>query len=126
MAFCGAAPARDAAPVSVAQLPVEAREVLKRIETGGPFKYDRDGIDFGNRERLLPGETRGYYREYTVETPGLRHRGARRLVVGCARAGAAARRSAGPGPFSGFRDCSGPAHVYYTEDHYQSFRPVMP
>lgn len=126
LAFAVVAWARDVPPLAVAQLPAEARDVLKRIEAGGPFRYDRDGIDFGNRERLLPGEARGYYREYTVDTPGLKHRGARRLVVGCPRAGLATRKGQAPGPFTGLRDCTGPAHVYYTEDHYQSFRVVTP
>lgn len=125
----GSAHAREhaAGSLSVAQLPAEAGEVLKRIERGGPFRYDRDGVDFGNRERLLPQQPRGYYREYTVETPGLKHRGARRLVVGCPR-GAAAPGPKDPRPdaFSGFRDCTASAVVYYTEDHYRSFRRVLP
>jgi len=124
--FAAAAWGRDVPLLAAAQLPSEARDVLKRIEAGGPFKYDRDGIDFGNRERLLPAEARGYYREYTVDTPGLKHRGARRLVIGCPRPGVAMRKAAAPGAFTGFRDCTGPAHVYYTDDHYQSFRGVTP
>ena len=68
--------------VSVAELPAEGASVYRQIPQGGPFKYDKDGSVFGNRERLLPGQTRGYYREYTVATPGLSHRGARRIVCG--------------------------------------------
>lgn len=127
-AVAGSAIARDsaAAKIPAAQLPAEGREVLKRIAGGGPFRYDRDGIDFGNRERLLPQQPRGYYREYTVDTPGLKHRGAKRLVVGCPRNGVAARAPAAPEAFPGFKDCIGPAAVYFTEDHYQSFRQVLP
>lgn len=85
---------------SAAGLPVEARETLARVDAGGPFRYDRDGAVFMNRERLLPQRPRGFWREYTVPTPGESDRGARRLVVG--------------------RDGS----VYYTGDHYASFRQV--
>lgn len=113
------------ATVPVAALPSEARDVLMRIRAGGPYRYERDGTVFGNYERLLPQRGRGYYREYTVNTPGLKHRGARRLVVGCER-GAVSRSAAGAGPFTGFHGCAGPAEVYYTEDHYRSFRRVLP
>lgn len=85
--------------VSVAALPPEARLTLALIKKGGPFPYDRDGVVFGNRERLLPIKARGYYREYTVPTPGLKHRGARRIV-------------AGGGDY------------YYTSDHYRSFKRI--
>jgi ribonuclease T1 len=81
-------------------LPTEARETLERIEAGGPFPYKQDGRVFHNRERLLPAKERGYYREYTVRTPGARDRGARRIVAG--RNG----------------------EYYYTEDHYRSFRRI--
>lgn len=86
--------------IAIADLPREARETLQLIERGGPFPYRRDGVVFGNRERRLPAKPRGYYREYTVPTPGARDRGARRIV-----AGAAAER-------------------YYTEDHYRTFRRI--
>jgi ribonuclease T1 len=83
--------------IAAAQLPKEARETLARIRAGGPFEYRQDGVVFGNRERLLPQKGRGYYREYTVPTPGARNRGARRIIAGA-------------------------AHEYwYTEDHYNSF-----
>ncbi|MEP7063931.1 MAG: ribonuclease [Betaproteobacteria bacterium] len=85
-------------------LPAEAREVLVRIHAGGPFKYARDGVVFGNRERLLPSEPRGYYHEYTVGTPGARNRGARRIVCG------GAERK--------------PVECFYTDDHYTSFRRI--
>lgn len=88
------------AVVALAQLPAEARETAAAIRRGGPFAYDRDGVVFGNREHILPLRERGYYREYTVQTPGLRHRGARRIVAG--RAG----------------------ELYYTDDHYRSFRRI--
>jgi ribonuclease T1 len=92
--------------VSVAELPAEGASVYRQIPQGGPFKYDKDGSVFGNRERLLPGQTRGYYREYTVATPGLSHRGARRIVCG------------GP-PRT-------PDTCFYTADHYDSFRKIVP
>jgi ribonuclease T1 len=87
--------------ISLAQLPTEARETLELIRAGGPFPYSRDGAVFGNREGLLPKADRGYYREYTVRTPGARDRGARRIVAG------------GRGEF------------YYTDDHYRSFRRII-
>lgn len=86
--------------VSVRALPPEARETIRLIRAGGPFPYDRDGIVFGNREKLLPLRPRGHYREYTVRTPGASNRGARRIVA--AETG----------------------ELYYTEDHYASFRRI--
>ncbi len=83
--------------ISIQQLPPEARKTLDLIQKGGPFPYDRDGIVFRNREKILPLNPVGYYREYTVQTPGIRHRGARRIVTGQKR------------------------KTYYTQDHYQSF-----
>jgi guanyl-specific ribonuclease Sa len=85
-------------------LPDEARDTVELIRQGGPFPYRQDGTTFGNREGLLPDESRGYYREYTVPTPGSRDRGARRIVTGGAP----------------------PAVWYYTDDHYRSFRPFEP
>jgi ribonuclease T1 len=92
--------------VSIAELPAEGASVYRQIPQGGPFKFDKDGTVFGNRERLLPGQTRGYYREYTVATPGLNHRGARRIVCG------------GPP--------RAPDTCFYTADHYESFRKIVP
>ena len=86
--------------VALAALPGEARHTVQLIRRGGPFPYDRDGVVFGNFERLLPLRERGYYREYTVPTPGVKHRGARRIVSG--RGG----------------------ELYYTDDHYRSFRRI--
>lgn len=83
-------------------LPPEAITTLELIERGGPFPYDRDGTVFQNRERRLPDQPRGFYREYTVETPGSRDRGARRIVTGG----------------------NPPEVYYYTDDHYRSFRRV--
>ena len=111
--------------VAVRALPHEAREVLRRAQHGGPYRYDRDGAAFGNYERLLPARRRGFYREYTVDTPGVGHRGARRLVIGCHRKRATDAPVREPA-FAGFRDCAGPAEVYYTDDHYRSFRRVFP
>lgn len=88
--------------VTPQQLPAEARATLKLIDAGGPFPYRRDGIVFQNRERRLPAQPRGYYREYTVMTPGRRDRGARRLVTGG----------------------HPPRVFYYTADHYQTFSRV--
>lgn len=81
-------------------LPAEARDTIALIQRGGPYPHRQDGSTFGNRERQLPQRPRGYYREYTVDTPGLDHRGARRIVTG-----------------------GDPVEAwYYTEDHYDSFR----
>ena len=86
------------------RLPAEALQTLRLIEAGGPFPYDRDGSVFQNREGRLPQRPRGYYREYTVATPGVKHRGARRIVCG-----GAARK---------------PVACYYSADHYRSFREI--
>jgi ribonuclease T1 len=94
-----------AATIQVAELPRQGRETYELIRQGGPFPYDKDGTVFGNRERLLPIEKRGYWREYTVKTPGSRDRGARRIVCG------------GP-PRT-------PHACYYTADHYASFRKIV-
>jgi ribonuclease T1 len=87
---------------SVSAQQSELETTLALIKRGGPFPYRRDGLTFENRERLLPARPSGYYREYTVPTPGLSHRGARRIV-------------AGGDP---------PVVFYYTEDHYRSFRRI--
>ncbi len=91
--------------IALAQLPTQAQDMMKLIVAGGPFKYDKDGVVFGNRERILPAKSRGFYREYTVKTPGERTRGARRIVCG------------GLQP-------SAPDACYYTDDHYASFRKI--
>lgn len=89
-----------AGDIALADLPPEARHTLVLIRAGGPFPYAQDGRTFGNRESLLPRRERGYYREYTVATPGARDRGARRLVAGKA------------------------GEFYYTADHYRSFQRI--
>ena len=94
-------------PVSLAALPVEAQQTERLIRSGGPFPYGKDGVVFGNRERLLPPQARGFYREYTVRTPGARDRGARRIVCG----GLQPRE---------------PDACFYTEDHYASFKRIAP
>lgn len=94
------------ATVSLAELPAQARVIHARIRDGGPFPYDKDGSVFGNYERQLPARKRGYYREYTVRTPGVRGRGGRRIVCG------GAPRT--------------PDTCYYTQDHYTSFRTITP
>lgn len=91
--------------VKVAELPREGRATYELIRQGGPFPYGKDGAVFGNRERLLPAARRGFYREYTVPTPGSRDRGARRIVCG--------------GPTRAPHAC------YYTADHYASFRLIQ-
>lgn len=107
----GAWSAQDATPAAVvtdlpvralSDLPPEAAQVWALIQDGGPFPYEQDGTVFGNREGLLPERERGWYREYTVPTPGEDDRGARRLVTG------------------------GQDELYYTADHYESFVAVDP
>lgn len=92
------------AVVHVSDLPRQAQQVLVQIKQGGPFIYAKDGVVFGNYERILPRQKRGYYHEYTVPVPGSRNRGARRIVAG------------------GNPQISG--EYYYTEDHYASFRRI--
>ncbi len=87
--------------VRLDELPKEAHKTLTLIKQGGPFPYKRDGTTFGNFERRLPRKERGYYKEYTVPTPGARDRGARRIVAGRER------------------------EYYYTDDHYQTFRRIL-
>lgn len=93
------------ASIALAELPPQGRTTYALIHSGGPFAHDKDGSVFGNRERILPAHPRGYYREYTVRTPGARDRGARRIV------------------------CGGkprlPDACYYTGDHYASFRKIV-
>lgn len=86
--------------ISASELPLEAQATLEAIRRGGAFPYARDGSVFFNRERLLPEAPRGYYREYTVPTPGISHRGARRIVSGSN------------------------GELYYTADHYRSFKRI--
>jgi ribonuclease T1 len=102
----GPAAADDASTVALAALPAEAQATHRLILAGGPFPYEKDGTTFFNRERLLPGKPRGFYREYTVRTPGARNRGARRLVCG------------GEPPTK-------PEACFYTADHYASFRRIV-
>jgi ribonuclease T1 len=94
--------------VTLADLPKQGRETYALILKGGPFPYPKDGVTFGNRERILPKAPRGYYREYTVKTPYSRTRGAKRIICG------AGREQATPD------DC------FYTDDHYASFRRIAP
>lgn len=95
------APGRSASPVQTSiDLPAEALDTIALIQRGGPYPHRQDDGVFGNRERLLPQKPRGWYREYTVDTPGLDHRGARRIVTGGRP----------------------PSEWYYTDDHYDSFQ----
>ena len=90
--------------VAVGDLPAEARQTLALIREGGPYPYEKDGTVFGNYERKLPRQRRGYYTEYTVKTPRVRSRGARPIIAGG-------------------RD-GRPTEFYYTDDHYQTFRRI--
>jgi ribonuclease T1 len=91
---------RGIATVNVGDLPKEARQTVALIKKGGPYPYQKDGSIFGNFERLLPLHERGYYREFTVPSPSARNRGARRIILGKA------------------------GELYYTDDHYASFRRI--
>jgi ribonuclease T1 len=86
--------------IAAAELPEQARQTIALIRKGGPFPHERDGIVFGNFEGQLPAKARGYYREYTVKAPGMKSRGAWRIVAG--RGG----------------------ELYYTDDHYRSFKRI--
>lgn len=96
----------SASAMAVSEMPRQGAETYERILQGGPFAYEKDGVVFGNRERLLPLQKRGYYREYTVMTPGSRDRGARRIICG--------------------GQPRTPDTCYYTADHYSSFRKIVP
>jgi ribonuclease T1 len=90
------------------KLPEQAQDILKRIRTGGPFQHPRkDGSTFGNIEKRLPKQPRGYYKEYTVPTPGAKNRGARRIVCG------------------GDVRSSATSTCYYTDDHYNTFKQIL-
>lgn len=97
LAFAASACAGE---ITLAELPPEARQTLALIKAGGPFPYARDGATFHNREGRLASRARSYYREYTVDTPGARNRGARRIVAGSN------------------------GEYYYTQDHYRTFRRI--
>jgi ribonuclease T1 len=87
--------------VKAASLPPEARTTMKLIDANGPFPYSRDGVTYNNLEKILPKQTKGYYHEYTVVTPGSKDRGARRIIAG------------------------GKGERFYTDDHYASFKEVV-
>ena len=99
-------PSTAGGSVALAELPREAQQTEKLIRAGGPFPYAKDGVTFGNRERQLPRRERGYYREYTVPTPGASNRGARRIVCGGV-------------------PVTQPEVCYYSDDHYASFRQIV-
>lgn len=102
----GVVPTAGMTVITVAELPAQGKQTYALIYRGGPFAHDKDGTVFGNRERLLPLEKRGFYHEYTVSTPGAKTRGAKRIVCG--------------GP------TKAPEICYYTADHYASFRKIVP
>lgn len=97
-------PSRPDAPATAPGLPPEALDTLALIARGGPYPHRQDDGVFNNFERRLPQRPRGYYREYTVRSPGLSHRGPRRIVTGGRP----------------------PAEYWYTDDHYESFRRIEP
>ena len=101
------APVEGLGSVALSVLPPEAQQTQRLIFAGGPFPYAKDGVVFGNFERVLPRRERGFYREYTVRTPGSRDRGARRIVCG------------GNQP-------TRPDACFYTADHYASFKHIAP
>lgn len=135
--------------IAVAELPAEARDTLRLIKQGGRYSYDRDGVVFMNYERVLPRQSRGYYREYTVKTPGIRNRGARRIVCGPlpeGNSGKGSERDEAQGVRSGATETYHEGRresehrttqrfaraatltefpeCYYTADHYQSFKRI--
>lgn len=100
-------PVEGLGSVALSVLPPEAQQTQRLILAGGPFPYAKDSVVFGNFERVLPRRERGFYREYTVTTPGSRNRGARRIVCG------------GNQPTQ-------PDACFYTADHYASFKHIVP
>lgn len=102
----GVVPPPELSTIALSELPPQGRKTHGLIREGGPFPYAKDGSIFGNRERLLPRQKRGHYREYTVKTPRSRDRGARRIVCG------------GLQPRT-------PQACYYTSDHYASFYYII-
>jgi ribonuclease T1 len=96
----------DRSAIALTELPPEGQQTYRLVHQGGPFPHEKDATVFGNRERQLPRQARGYYREYTVRTPGASDRGARRIVCG------------GEVPAK-------PQACYYTADHYASFRVIV-
>ena len=97
------APATGVPTCSLTTLPREAVDTVRDIHSGGPFPFPRnDGVVFGNREGYLPDQSRGYYHEYTVITPGAKNRSTRRIITGGA-------------------PLTDPRQYFYTADHYDSF-----
>ncbi len=93
--------------VALSELPKSAQSTYALIQQGGPFPYEKDGVVFGNYEKKLPQQKRGYYREFTVKTSASRSRGAVRIVCGGAKN-------------KPFEAC------YYTDNHYASFKKIVP
>ncbi len=129
LVWVGFAQARGDAPllheIRLHELPAEARHTLQLIQRDGPYPYERDGVVFGNHEKLLPAAQRGYYREYTVMTPGVRHRGARRMVAGCDREKSKQQPAQHPSGSLRLAHCRDGGELYYTADHYRTFRRVV-
>ncbi|MER5866422.1 ribonuclease domain-containing protein [Kitasatospora sp. NPDC002040] len=99
--FAADASAKVSGSICLTALPSQGRDTIRLIDQGGPFPYSQDGIVFQNREGVLPGQSTGYYHEYTVKTPGSSTRGARRIVTGKVY-----------------------HEDYYTSDHYATFYKV--
>ncbi len=129
LAWAGLAQARGDASLAhgirLHELPTEARHTLHLIQRGGPYPHERDGVTFGNYEKRLPVAQRDYYREYTVRTPGVPHRGARRVVVGCEREQLKSQTAQPQSSPLWQAHCREGGVVYYTADHYRTFRRVV-
>jgi ribonuclease T1 len=93
--------------IALSDLPKQAQSTYALIQQGGPFPYPKDGVVFGNYERQLPQQKRGYYHEYTVKTPASKNRGAIRIVC------------------SGLKNKPVEA-CYYTDNHYATFKKIAP
>ncbi|MGZ3238040.1 MAG: ribonuclease [Burkholderiaceae bacterium] len=104
LSFSVVAKGTSLATIAFTDLPNDAQKTLVLIKQGGPYPYPKDGVVFGNYERVLPKQKRGYYHEFTVKTPGAHNRGARRIIVGGA--------------------LEQPSEFYYTDDHYASFKRI--
>ena len=91
---------RDANGRTIYRGPIDLAPTLERIAAGKRLRFPNDGVTFQNRERRLPGRPSGYYREWVVPTPGESGPGPQRLVTG--------------------ED----GEVWYTPDHYRSFRRI--
>jgi ribonuclease T1 len=104
LSFSAVAKGASLPTIAFTDLPKEAQKTVVLIKQGGPYPFPKDGVVFGNYERVLPKQKRGYYHEFTVKTPGAHNRGARRIIVGGA--------------------LEQPSKFYYTDDHYATFKRI--